>query len=118
MRFMFRIVVWGFIALLVLPSVAPVPVVDQNDRDQASLALDESKDQFSTSDAVYMAVGVSQYLREMCSHDAELCESGGRLIEATLERAKQGAVVLAHMVEEHRTKVRETQDQTTTSSIQ
>lgn len=117
MRFMFKIVVWGFIALLVLPSVAPLPQDKNLDGEHSQVASEKAGESFTSADAFYMAVGVGQYLRDICSHDAELCESGGRLVEATFDRAKQGVVVLADMVEEHRSNVRDTQDTTITSSI-
>lgn len=118
MRFMFKLVVWGFIGLMILPSLVETPdsgTVDQYE--QLSDASGSSQDNFTTSDAMYMAAGVAGYLRNICTHDAELCENGTRLVEAAFARAKQGVVVVASMVETHREEVREANDPTTTSSI-
>lgn len=118
MRFMFKLVVWGFIGLMILPSLVETPgngVSDQST--QNSIAPDTDNAGFSTSDAIYMAAGVAGYLKDICAHDAELCENGARLAEAAFARAQQGAVVLAGMVETHRAKMNDVSDPTTTSSI-
>ena len=118
MRFMFKLVIWGFIGLMILPSLVETP--DSGTVDQPAQLSDgagSSQDSFTTSDAVHMAAGVAGYLRNICEHDAELCENGARLVEAAFARAKQGAVVVAGMVETHRAENRETNDPTTTASI-
>lgn len=118
MRFMFKMVIWGFIGLMILPSLVETPdsgAVDQSE--QVSNASASAPNQFSTTDAMHMAVGFAGYLKNVCTHDAALCESGGRLVEAALVRAKKGVVVVAGMVETHRAENREASDPTTTSSI-
>lgn len=118
MRFIFKFVFWGFIALMILPSVVDVPdsnVIEQ--RDQVSDASSAPHDNFSSLDAMHVAVGVAGYLKNICSNDAELCENGSRLAESAVARAKQGALVVASMVESHRSEMRQTNDPTTTASI-
>lgn len=115
---MLKLVVWGFIGLMILPSFVEAPNMGAVDQSvQASVGPDTSVDNFSTSDAIYVATGVAGYLRNICAHDAQLCENGGRLAEAAFARAKQGLVVVAGMVETHRAKMNQVDDQTTTASI-
>lgn len=116
---MFKLVIWGFIGLMILPSVVDIPDNGAvNRQTQASVGSASHGDSFTTSDAISMAAGVAGYLKNICSHDAELCENGGRLVEAAFARARQGAVVVAGMVETHRAKMSEDNDPTTTSSIE
>ena len=118
MRFIFRCVFWGFIALLVLPSVVQVPdggAITQTEKVPATSAA--TQESFTTLDAMNMAVSVAGYIKNVCTHDEKLCENGGRLAEAAIARAKQGALVVADMVETHRSEMREANDPTTTSSI-
>ena len=118
MRFMFKLVFWGFLGLLVLPSLVEIPDGGATSRiEHVSNATVATPNEFSTTDAIHMAAGVAGYLKNICTHDAQLCEDGGRLFEAALGRAKQGVVVVAGMVETHRAKQREASDPTITSSI-
>lgn len=115
---MFKLVFWGFIGLMILPSLVATPDSGAPDRsEQFSDASQTLPDHFSTADAMQMAVGVAGYLKNICAHDAQLCENGGRLIDAAITRAKQGVVVVAGMVETHRAENRNASDPTTTSSI-
>lgn len=118
MRFMFKLVFWGFLGLMILPSLVETPDGGAiNQSEQNSNPTVATSNEFSRTDAMHMAVGVAGYLKNICTHDAQLCENGGRLFEAAVERAKQGVVVVAGMVETHRAKQREASDPTTTSSI-
>lgn len=115
---MFKLVVWGFIGLMILPSLVETPSSGADDQHtQITDGTSFSKDKFSPSDAFQMAGGVLGYLKNICAHDAELCENGARLVDAAISRAKQGAVVIAGMVETHRAELAATNDPTTTASI-
>lgn len=117
MRFMFRIVFWGFIGLMILPSIVDLPTGEQ-EPNIATVASDTaSSTAYTSRDAMGLAFGVAGYMKDICAHEAELCKSGGRLAKAAFERARQGALVVAKMVETHRDNTAQTSDPTTTSSI-
>lgn len=112
MRFLIKLAIFGFLGLLILPAVSPV-------EDDAAGLTDKSTaiDMQSTApsiDAVRIAVGLAGDIKNICSRDPQMCEAGGRLAEAAMSRAKDGALVLARMVEEYRA---EQTDAETTGSI-
>lgn len=117
MRFMFRIVFWGFIGLLILPSFVDLPEGEHDSHPQTVASKSDQNPAFTSKDAMGLAFGVASYMKDICTNRAQLCESGGRLAMAAFDRAKDGALVVAKMVESHRDEAAQTKDPTTTSSI-
>ena len=117
MRFMFRLVFWGFIGLMILPSIVDVPVEEHDPNIAGAATESTSNSDFTSRDAMGLAFGVAGYMKDICTHEAELCQSGERLAQAAFERAREGALVVARMVEAHRDNTARSSDPTTTSSI-
>lgn len=111
MRFVLKLMVWGFVALLVLPSISPLSNVGEQpnvaNADAAEPAIIDS------SDAIRAAVALAEDVRGMCARDPAVCDTGRKIAVAAVERAKEGAGIVASMVEHHRAeKLRLTADDT------
>ncbi|MDZ7822862.1 MAG: DUF5330 domain-containing protein [Ahrensia sp.] len=98
MRFILKLMMWSFVALVILPSVAPVES-HQSKTDTAA-----ERPQLSSTDAVSLAVGIANDVRGLCVREPALCEIGQQAIMVAIERARDGAVIVGAMVEEHRAK--------------
>jgi phage host-nuclease inhibitor protein Gam len=86
MRFLFRIFVFGFIALAVLPAFAP-----EEYRVEA-----ETSDETGAPSAFAVAALVGQAaadIRSVCDRQPEMCETGGEILSYAGSKAREGLVI-------------------------
>ncbi|WP_018687339.1 DUF5330 domain-containing protein [Ahrensia kielensis] len=116
MRFIFKLMFYGFLALAILPSFADSPIETSIKEEQSQTAQKETA--FNSVEALQLAASVASDVRSICSRDPYVCETGQKIVIATLERAKHGAYIVAGMVENHRDKRKNEADITITGSVQ
>ncbi len=98
MRFILKMMVWSFLGLLVLPSV-----VSLDEKSQQSPEVSEATTSTPGGhEAITIAIGLAQDIRGICERKPLLCQAGQRVLASTMERARDGVVVLGQMVEQHR----------------
>ena len=86
MRFMIRLFVFGFIALAVLPAVAPA--------EYRSLAADTDNPDTPTVAAFASALGqMAVDLGDICDRQPAMCDTGRDFITYAGEKAREGLVI-------------------------
>lgn len=116
MRFIFKLMFWGFVALMIVPSFAPNA---QTKGAEVTLISDNQSTNgasIDASDAIQLAAGIANDVRGICARDPQLCNIGEQVLLGALERARQGAIVVATMIEDHRAK-KSSVEQITTGSV-
>lgn len=116
MRFIFKLMFYSFLALAILPSFAELPAETTVEETEEALAPQAAS--FKSVEALQLAASVASDVKSICSRDPYVCETGQRIVVATLERAKHGAHIVAGMIENHREKRRAEADQVITGSVE
>lgn len=116
MRFIFKLMFYSFLALAILPSFAESPVDPSSDIESSDSTAAETT--FNSVEAIQLAASVASDVRSICNRDPYVCETGQRIVIATLERARDGAHIVAGMIENHREKRNLEADQTITGSVE
>lgn len=89
--FVTRACIWGFLGLLILPSVVPhdtAPPAASNDVDATE----------TTFHAVRVASAIASDMGSLCERQPAICDSGQRLAEAAALRARHGLSVASQMI--------------------
>lgn len=89
---------WGFLGLIALPSFYPQPEATQ--QGGTTISAPSTDVSVSPFEAVRFATGVAQDVRSVCDRDPFLCETGKRLADAALTRARDGARIAASLIGE------------------
>lgn len=114
MRFLLKLMVLGFVGLMLLPSFVPT---DNTGGDEAWRAADPVSPTQVAWSAATIAHGVADDVRGLCERDQQICAHGAMLAGMAIERARHGARIALSMVEDRRDAQRDA-DATTTGSIQ
>ena len=91
-RFMFKAAIWGFVALLVLPSLV------SHDGIETSGTEAEVNGTATTFHAFRVASAVAADMGAVCERQPAICESGQMLAEAAVVRAQQGLAIASNML--------------------
>lgn len=92
-RFAFKMTVWGFLGLMILPSLVPA------DEAGTIAAADAGTNAQTSIHAARFAGAVAEDMGSLCTRQPALCESGRALADAALARAHQGLVIAAGFIE-------------------
>lgn len=87
-----KALLFGFLALLVLPSLVPA------DDDQAVASVQSGQTQVEpASAAAGLFGGIAADLGGLCQRQPTICENGAALALATVERAQRGLAIAGDM---------------------
>lgn len=92
-RFAFKMTVWGFLGLMILPSLVPA------EQAGTTAAADTEIGAQTSIHAARFAGAVAEDMGSVCMRQPALCESGRALANAALARAHQGLVIAAGFIE-------------------
>lgn len=113
MKFMFKMIIWGFVALMILPSIAPF----DTKQTKVLLSNNDENTQITSNDAMRLAVNVASDIQGLCARSPEICQTSGKILTTAVERAQNGALIVAKMVEKHRTEKKIELDSIETGSL-
>ena len=115
MRFIFKLIFYSFLALVILPSFVDAP--SEADTGSQKTEIVEASASFSSIEALQLASSVAGDVQSICGRDPYICETGQKIAIAAFERARDGAHIVAGLIEDYREQRRTQSDQTITGSV-